>query len=258
MNVNPENETGQLFLVAVPIGNPEDITVRAIKTFKSSDIILAENPCVTERLLQSVGLEHERVKLAGFASSGTSQKLKAGTEHGYPVMEASEAVHKLLSGQSICLVSDAGTPVIADPGHNLVALCIENGIKTVPVPGPSAMAAAISVSGVYAGRFCFEGFLSVNRNSRVKRLNELRDESRPIIFYEAPKKLLKTVRDLLEVLGDRPVSVSKDLTKPDEKISFTTLSQFLLYLRSPEFRPEGEYVLIVGPEQKSVDKTEKR
>ena len=153
-------------------------------------------------------------------------------------------VSRILAGENCALVSDAGMPAISDPGEDLVRLCHERGVEVESVPGPTAMTTALALAGMNCGRFCFEGFLSVNRPSRREHLNEVKSERRTMVFYEAPHKLLSTLKDMLEVFGDREAALVKEITKIHETVQRTTLSQAVeFYTVTP---PKGEYVLIVA------------
>ena len=153
-------------------------------------------------------------------------------------------ISRILAGESCALVTDAGMPAISDPGEELVRQAHEKGVKVESVPGPSAVITALAISGMPSGRFCFEGFLSVNKQSRKQHLDEIKNEKRTMIFYEAPHKLLATLKDMAAVLGDRPISVVKELTKLHETVFNTTLCRAVEYFT--ENAPKGEYVLIIG------------
>ena len=155
-----------------------------------------------------------------------------------------DIIARLLSGEDCALVSDAGMPAISDPGEDLVRMCHENGIPVESVPGPSALITALAISGMKSGRFCFEGFLSVNKPSRRAHLAELQKETRTMIFYEAPHKLPATLCDMLEVFGDRNITLVRELTKLHEEVIRTTLSG-AAEMYGDEVKPRGEYVLIV-------------
>ena len=219
---------GTLYLVGTPIGNLNDLSPRAIETLKSVDFIAAEDTRVTLKLLNHFGIRRPLISYY---------------EHN-KVESAAVILPRLLGGESCALVSDAGMPAISDPGEELVRLCGEHGITVSAAPGPSAVITALALSGMPSGRFCFEGFLSVNKPSRREHLLSLREERRTMIFYEAPHKLLATLRDMLEVFGDRPVAVVRELTKLHEEAVRTTLSTAVdAYTETP---PKGEFVLIIG------------
>ena len=218
---------GKLYLCATPIGNLGDITYRCVETLKSVDLIAAEDTRRTVTLLNHLGIEKPMI----------SYHEHNRREKGALLVE------KLKNGESIALVSDAGTPAISDPGEDLVALCAENGIETVPVPGAVAAINGLIVSGLSTGRFAFEGFLSVNRRSRTELLEKLRTEERTIIFHEAPHKLMNTLNDLLKYLGNRRIAICRELTKIHEEIFRTDLEGAVAhYAENP---PKGEFVLVV-------------
>ncbi|MCI8361127.1 MAG: 16S rRNA (cytidine(1402)-2'-O)-methyltransferase [Clostridiales bacterium] len=219
---------GKLYIVGTPIGNLGDLSPRALEVLSSVDFIAAEDTRVTLRLLNHFGV-----------------KKPLTSYHEHNAREAGERiVSRLLAGETAALVTDAGMPAISDPGEDLVRLCHERGAAVESVPGPSALITALALSGMPSGRFCFEGFLTVNRSGRRARLQELAAEPRTMIFYEAPHKLLYTLQDMLETLGDRPVCLVRELTKLHEETCPTTLSDAVeRYEAAP---PKGEFVLIVG------------
>lgn len=220
-------EQGKLYLCATPIGNLGDISYRCVEVLKSVDLIAAEDTRRTLGLLNHLGIE---------------KPMTSYFEHNR--REKGEMlVSRLRSGENIALVSDAGTPAISDPGEDLVALCAENGIDVVPIPGPVAGINALIVSGLPTGRFTFEGFLTVNKRGRAEMLEELKNESRTMIFYEAPHKLLRTLGDMLEAFGNRKVALCRELTKLHEEIFRTDLSSALKHYQ--ENPPKGEFVLVV-------------
>lgn len=219
--------SGTLYLCATPIGNLGDITYRCLETLKNADLIAAED---TRRTLQL--LNHFEI----------TKPLTSYHEHNKK--EKGEYLLSLLKeGKNIALVSDAGTVAISDPGEDLVALCIENGIKIVPIPGAVAAINALILSGLSTRRFAFEGFLSVNKRHRYEHLSSVKNDTHTLIFYEAPHKLKSTLKDLYEVLGDRKISIIRELTKIHEEAVYTTLSKAQsLY---DEKSPKGEFVLII-------------
>ncbi|MBE7022212.1 MAG: 16S rRNA (cytidine(1402)-2'-O)-methyltransferase [Ruminococcaceae bacterium] len=218
---------GTLYLVATPIGNLEDITLRAIRTLEQADLIAAEDTRRTAQLLNHLGIKNS---LTSYFQHNEKQK-------------GEYILRELMQGAAVALVSDAGTPAISDPGEELVRLCIENGVPVVPVPGPTAAVAALIASGLPTGRFSFEGFLSMNRKSRRDHLAELVHASNTMIFYEAPHKLKRTLKDLYETLGDRRIVLARELTKKFEEFKRVTLSQAVAYYE--EHEPKGEYVLLI-------------
>ncbi|MBR1739860.1 MAG: 16S rRNA (cytidine(1402)-2'-O)-methyltransferase [Ruminococcus sp.] len=231
---------GILYLVGTPIGNLGDMTYRAVETLKKVDFICAEDTRVTLKLLN-----HFEIK----------KPLICYQEHN--AAQAGETVtQRLLAGESAACVTDAGMPCISDPGERLVKLCAEKGIRVEVVPGPSAVVSALAISGLDTSRFRFEGFLSVNKRQRFDHLAAVRDAEETLIFYEAPHKLHKTLRDMLEYFGDRRISLCRELTKLHEEVIRTTLSQALeLY---PDNRAKGEFVLVIegaSREETSVPET---
>jgi len=219
--------TGKLYLVATPIGNLGDLSERAAETLRRVDFIAAEDTRVTLKLFHHLGLHKPLISY-----------------YKYNQREQAELIlPRLLGGESGALVTDAGTPAISDPGEELVRLCAEKGIEIIPIPGPCALIAALAVSGLPTQRFCFEGFLSNSGKRRREHLASLREERRTIVLYEAPHKLLNTLADLLEVLGDRELSICRELTKLHEETMRTTLSEALRHFS--ENKPRGEFVLVL-------------
>ena len=218
---------GRLYVVGTPIGNLGDFSERAVETLRTVDFIAAEDTRVTAKLLNHFGISRPMV-------SYYQHNLRERGE---------QIVARILAGESCAVVTDAGMPCISDPGEDLVRLCAEHQVETVVVPGPSAAISALAVSGLVTSRFCFEGFLSVDRRRRLEHLAEVRDERRTLIFYEAPHKLVTTLRDLYEALGDRRITLARELTKLHEQVIRTTLAQAQhLYETDP---PRGEFVLVV-------------
>ena len=231
-------EFGKLHLVATPIGNLEDITFRALETLKNADLIACEDTRHSLKLLNHFDIQ---------------KPLTSYFEHNKK--EKGEYIVSLLKdGKNVALITDAGTPAISDPGEDLVKLCIENGIAVVPVPGAAALISALIISGQDTGRFCFEGFLSVNKKSRNEHLDSLREETRTMIFHEAPHKLVRTLSDMLQVFGNRSISIVRELTKIHEECMLTTLEDALNYYGEDHY-PKGEYVLVVaGKSQEEADR----
>ncbi len=230
-NASYENKNaivgGTLYLVATPIGNLSDITERALKVLGGVDFVAAEDTRNTGKLL---------------AYFGISKPMVSYFEHNK--RERGEViVERLINGESCALVTDAGTPAISDPGEDLVRLCAERDVVVTSIPGCSACVNALALSALPTGRFCFEGFLSTNKNERNTRLNELKNDTRTHIFYEAPHKLTKTLDDIFEVFGDRKIALCRELTKLNEEIIRTTLSGAIEYYK--ENAPRGEYVLVI-------------
>ena len=229
--------SGTLYLVATPIGNLGDFSPRAVAALEEADFIAAEDTRVTVKLLNHFGVKKPMVSY-----------------HQHNHVTAGKAVlERLLAGETCALVTDAGTPAVSDPGEELVRLCAENGVPVTAIPGCCALVSALALSGLSTGRFTFEGFLSVNKKSRREHLQSLAGEQRTMIFYEAPHKLQATLADLLEVFGDRPVALCRELTKLHEEVRRTTLAQAVDYYR--ENAPRGEFVLVLAgaePEQSSA------
>ena len=220
---------GILYLVATPIGNLGDFTPRAAETLENVDFIAAEDTRVSVKLLNHFGIKKPLVSY-----------------HEHNQVTAGQAVlSRLLGGESCALVTDAGTPAISDPGEDLVRLCAENGVEVRAIPGCCAAVNALAVSGLPTGRFTFEGFLTVNKKSRREHLNSLKDETRTMIFHEAPHKLRTTLNDLTEAFGpDRRISLCRELTKLHEEIWKTALGEAVEHYRAAE--PRGEYVLVMA------------
>ena len=229
-------EQGTLYIVGTPIGNLSDMTPRAVETLEQVDFIAAEDTRVTLGLLNHFGIKKPMVSYF---------------EHN--IREKGDYIAgRLAAGESCAIVTDAGMPCISDPGADLVRICGERGIPTVVVPGPSAVVSAVALSGFPAARFTFEGFLSVNRNTRFAHLDSLKNEERMMVFYEAPHKLLATLGDMAEAFGgDRRVTVARELTKLHEETIRTTLGEALALFQ--ERPPKGEFVLVVEGKPQEKD-----
>lgn len=219
---------GTLYLVATPIGNLGDLSVRAAETLEAVDFIAAEDTRVTVKLLNHLGIKKPMVSYYRHNADTRGDALTG----------------RLLAGESCALVTDAGTPAISDPGEELVAQCAAQDIPVVPIPGPCAFVSALAVSGLPTGRFTFEGFLAMNKKNRRTHLDSLRQETRTMVFHEAPHKLAATLRDLEETFGpDRRISLCRELTKLHEQVWRTTLGQAAAhYAQNPA---KGEFVLVV-------------
>lgn len=228
---------GTLYLVPTPIGNLGDLSDRMRRTLTEADFIAAEDTRVTRKLLSHLGLHKPMVSYH---------------EHNKRI-SGQQIVQRILQGETCALVTDAGTPAISDPGEDLVRLCAEAGVPVCAVCGPCAAVTALAVSGLPTGRFTFEGFLSTNKKSRQEHLASLTAETRTMIFYEAPHKLLPTLEDLRRAFGgDRRISLCRELTKLHEEILRITLDEAVA--RYAETPPRGEYVLVVaGAEEKADD-----
>ncbi|HHW13985.1 MAG TPA: 16S rRNA (cytidine(1402)-2'-O)-methyltransferase [Firmicutes bacterium] len=219
---------GVLYVCATPIGNLEDVSLRLLRILREVDLVAAEDTRTTRKLLSRYEIKTPLV--AYHANSG----LEA----------AGRLLERLAAGERIALVSEAGTPGISDPGLPLVEAAVAAGVRVEAVPGPSAVVAALSVAGLPAARFAFEGFLPPRGSERRRRLKELVGERRTIVLYEAPHRLLRTLEDLREVLGDRPAAVARELTKQFEEVYRGTLSGALNHFAAGERR--GEFTLMVG------------
>lgn len=224
--------SGMLYLVPTPIGNLGDISPRCRKTLAEADFIAAEDTRVTLKLLNYLEIKKPLVSYYEHNKNESGPRI----------------VQRILAGETCALVSDAGSPAISDPGEDLVRLCSEADIPISAIPGPCAAISALSISGLPTGRFCFEGFLSINKKSRQEHLSGLKNETRTMIFYEAPHKLTRTLDDLAAAFGaGRRISLCRELTKLHEQVVRTTLGEACaLYAQTP---PRGEFVLIVDGAQ---------
>ena len=220
---------GMLYLVPTPIGNLGDISIRCRETLEQADFIAAEDTRVTLKLLNHLGIK---------------KSLVSYYEHN-KTFKGNIILDRILAGETCALVSDAGSPAISDPGEELVKQCAQAGITVCAIPGPCALITALSISGQATGRFCFEGFLSTAKKSRREHLEDLRQEQRTMIFYEAPHKLLATLQDMAAVFGgDRPISLCRELSKLHEEVVRTTLQEAVeKYTATP---PKGEFVLVIA------------
>lgn len=227
--------SGKLYLVATPIGNLGDLSPRAAETLAAADFVAAEDTRVSLKLLNHFNIKKPLVSY-----------------HEHNQAAAGPAIlNRLLSGETCALVTDAGTPAVSDPGEGLVALCAENGVEVLAIPGCCAAVSALAVSGLPTGRFVFEGFLPVNRGERRERLAELAGEERTMILYEAPHRLRATLADLAEALGDRRITLCRELTKLHEETRRTTLSEALA--RYTENDPKGEFVLVLAGRERPAE-----
>lgn len=219
--------SGTLYLCATPIGNLEDITFRVLRTLKEVDLIAAEDTRNSIKLLNHFEIKTPMTSYHEFNK----------------IEKAYQLVDKLKSGMNIALITDAGTPGISDPGEDIVRICYEEGVPVTSLPGAAACITALTMSGRPTRRFAFEAFLPRDKKERADVIEELKSETRTIIIYEAPHHLIKTVTELYEALGDRELTVCRELTKKHENKMQTTFSQLLEYSRENE--PRGEYVLII-------------
>ncbi|KAF0217564.1 MAG: hypothetical protein FD174_3243 [Geobacteraceae bacterium] len=226
---SPFTPHGTLYIVATPIGNLEDITFRAVRILKEVDLIAAEDT------------RHSRKLLSHF---GISRPLTSYFDHNKN-LKGSYILEKLAAGESVALISDAGTPCISDPGYQLVRDAVAAGIPVVPIPGPSAAVTALSASGLPTDRFAFEGFLPNRQGKRRERLAELKSERRVLIFYESPNRLLSTLADILELCGDREAVVARELTKVYEEFVRGRVSEVMEKFQ--ERTVKGEVAILLAP-----------
>lgn len=230
---------GKLFLVGTPIGNLGDMTYRAVETLQSVDFICAEDTRVTAKLLNYFNIKTPLISYHEHNAKTAGQTV----------------VNRILSGENAAIVTDAGMPCISDPGEDLVKLCAEQGIEINVVPGPSAVVSALAVSGLDTSRFAFEGFLSVTKKQRYAHLAQVKNCTSTMIFYEAPHKLIYTLKDMLEYFGDRKISLCRELTKIHEEAFRTTLSEAVEYYTVN--KPKGEFVLVIeGAKAEDILKSE--
>lgn len=229
--------SGKLFLCATPIGNLEDITFRVLRTLKEVDLIAAEDTRNSIKLLNHFDI-----------------KTPMTSYHEYNKIEkAYTLIEKMRQGMNIALITDAGTPGISDPGEKLAAMCYEAGIEVTSLPGPAACITALTLSGLSTRRFAFEAFLPADKKERRRILEELTDETRTIILYEAPHRLVKTLEELREALGNRQMTLCRELTKKHETAFRTTIDDLLLYYQQE--KPLGECVLVIeGKSHKELEK----
>lgn len=219
---------GKLYLCATPIGNLEDMPVRAIRVMKEADVIAAEDTRNSVKLINHFEIDTPMTSYHEFNKYDKARIL----------------VDRMLAGETVALVTDAGTPGISDPGEELVKQCVEAGIEVISVPGPAACINALIISGLPTRRFVFEAFLPADKKEKAAVLEELKRETRTMIIYEAPHRLIKTLTELQEVLGgDRPIAVCKELTKKHEQVYRGTLQSAIEYYTANE--PKGEYVMVI-------------
>ena len=218
---------GTLYLVGTPIGNLSDVSERALKTLSEVDFIAAEDTRVSGMMLMRFGMKKPMIN---YFEHNKKEK-------------GDEIAARLLAGESCALVTDAGMPAISDPGEDIVALCAERGIPVSVIPGPCAAIAALAISGLSSKKFTFMGFLPVPNRQRKESLDEIKSEKHTLIIYEAPHKLKKTLEDLFGAIGDRKISLCRELTKLNEEVIRTTLSGAIKLYEEKE--PRGEYVLII-------------
>lgn len=220
---------GKLYVVSTPIGNLGDITLRALEVLKGVDAIVCEDTRHAKKFLQHYGIDRPLISYF----------------EGNEKTRAPQIIQMLKEGKSVALISDAGTPTISDPGYRLVRMAREEGIEVLPVPGPSAIIAALSVSGLPTDRFIFEGFLPRKEGKRRRRLQELAEFEGSIILYESPHRIERTLKEILEVMGDRRVFIGREMTKMHEEYIFGWLSEVM-----ERVKPRGEIVIVVSKEKR--------
>ena len=235
-------DPGVLYLVGTPIGNLEDLTYRAVRILGECDFVAAEDTRVSGRLLHYLEI---------------SKPMVSYHEHNRK-QRGPEIVRRIQQGEICALVTDAGMPAVSDPGEDLAALCHENGIPVIPVPGACAAVCALAQSGLPSGKWCFEGFLPTDSKTRKQRLEVLKTETRTCIVYEAPHRLKWTLRDLAENLGERRISMSREITKLHEECLRMTIPEAAAYYEQND--PRGEYVLVIegAPEGAGEESSEQR
>ncbi|MDP8219658.1 MAG: 16S rRNA (cytidine(1402)-2'-O)-methyltransferase [Candidatus Theseobacter exili] len=235
-----EKKTGVLYIVGTPIGNLEDMTFRAIRMLKECDLVAAEDTRTARKLLSHFEISKS---VTSYYDAVESRK-------------APQIIEQIKSGKNVCLISESGMPGLSDPGYRLINAAIESEVPVVPIPGPTAAVTALVISGLPLDRFCFEGFLSAKKSARRKRLKELVDEKRTMIFYESVHRIQSMLTDISEIFGDREVVLCRELTKRFEEILRGSAENILE--KSAVRKIKGEIVLVVhGSNKKTVRKTEK-
>ncbi|AZP30209.1 MULTISPECIES: 16S rRNA (cytidine(1402)-2'-O)-methyltransferase [Acinetobacter] len=230
--------SAQLFVVATPIGHLDDMTFRAIDILKSVSIVAAEDTRQSAQLFKHYNIS---TQLTACHDHNESNKIE-------------QLVQKLLAGDDIALISDAGTPLISDPGFKLVRAAQEHGIRVVPVPGACAAIAALSAVGLPSDRFSFEGFLPSKASQRISQLEKIKNETQTLIFYEAPHRILECVKNMAEVFGEnRPVGFAREITKTFETIKKMTLKDLVSFIENDHNQEKGEIVLVVGGAPEKTD-----
>jgi 16S rRNA (cytidine1402-2'-O)-methyltransferase len=232
------SKPGTLYVVATPIGNLEDLTLRALRILKEVDWIASEDSRTTRKLL---GVYDINTPLVSYHEQGVKRR-------------GAWIIQQVRSGKDVALVSEAGTPGVSDPGYELIRDCLSEGLDVVPIPGPSAVLAALCVCGLPTDRFVFEGFLPRRRPQRIRTLKGLRGDHRTLVFFESPRRLESTLMDMVEVLGDRKAAIARELTKVFEEFRRGTLRQLLDWAKEAE--PKGEFTIMVAGHQGDVHSLE--
>lgn len=237
----PNNDTASLYIVATPIGNLSDMSQRAIDILQTVDVIAAEDTRHSGILLQHFSIKTQSISL-----------------HDHNEKQRSETLlTRLQKGESVALISDAGTPLISDPGYKLVSLVREHNIPVIPIPGSCAVITALSASGLPSDKFTFEGFLPPKQGARNQTLQQLIDESRTMIFYDAPRRLQGTLADMIDVFGgERKACIARELTKMHETITTKSLSELLAWVSEDSHQQKGECVLLLEGSKKQKDSSE--
>ena len=237
----PNNDTASLYIVATPIGNLSDMSQRAIDILQTVDVIAAEDTRHSGILLQHFSIKTQSISL-----------------HDHNEKQRSETLlTRLQKGESVALISDAGTPLISDPGYKLVSLVREHNIPVIPIPGSCAVITALSASGLPSDKFTFEGFLPPKQGARNQTLQQLIDESRTMIFYDAPRRLQGTLADMIDVFGgERKACIARELTKIHETITTKSLSELLAWVSEDSHQQKGECVLLLEGSKKQKDSSE--
>jgi 16S rRNA (cytidine1402-2'-O)-methyltransferase len=231
----PAHKRGRLYLVATPIGNLEDITVRALRLLGEADLVACEDTRQTAKLLHHYAIDKPTLSYHQHNEAARTEQL----------------LKRLEEGAQVALVSDAGMPVISDPGHRLVALCLERQIPVIPIPGPSAVIAALAAAGLPAEEFLFVGFLPSRSNARRKALEDLAKENRTVALYEAPHRLVDTLSDAVAILGRRQAVIAREMTKIHEEFLRGDLAELLVRIQQQPVR--GEITLLIGPPAPGAD-----
>ncbi|MGD9581472.1 MAG: 16S rRNA (cytidine(1402)-2'-O)-methyltransferase [Vampirovibrionia bacterium] len=224
-----KNKSGHLYICPTPIGNLEDITLRCLKVLKEVDYIAAEDTRVTKKLLNHFEINTKLISYHKFSEKKQSE----------------EIISKLKNGENIALVTDAGTPVVSDPGNEIVSQALENDIKVIPLPGPSAITCAISASGLVSEGFIFFGFLPKNDTKKAKLLEKLGENNLPIIFFESPNRIISTLNVIKENMGDIDITIARELTKLYEEIVSDKVTKILDHFTNKP--PKGEFTIIISP-----------
>jgi 16S rRNA (cytidine1402-2'-O)-methyltransferase len=232
----PETSSGTLYIVATPIGNLEDMTFRAVRTLREVDLIAAEDTRHSRKLLSHYGI---------------ATRMTPYHDHNEQ-LKTDYLIGVLVAGQNIALITDAGTPCIADPGYRIVQAASAAGIRVTPIPGVSALATAVSASGLPSDRFAFEGFLPPKQGKRLAKLAGLREESRLLVFYEAPHRLAASLADICATMGNRQAVVARELTKIHEEFRNGTLPELADFYREQQVK--GEVVILIAPPAETDEK----